>query len=66
MNSEYEQKFAGFIEMCKGAKKGGAEGVLVSHPSVLGDTYEELIESLSRIADAGIGLHIAGRFPTDG
>jgi hypothetical protein len=28
---------------------------------VLGDTYEELIESLSRLADAGLSLHIAAR-----
>jgi hypothetical protein len=32
-----------------------------SYPWVLGDTYEELIESLSRLADAGLTLHIGAR-----
>ena len=42
----YEQKFAGFIEACRKAKEQGLTTVLVHHPHVLGDTYEELVESL--------------------
>lgn len=57
----YEEKFSGFIEMCAHAKAQNVDAVVVSHPSVLGDTYEELIESLARLADAGLALHIVSR-----
>lgn len=63
MNS-CDEKFANFIWMCTEAKRQQVEMVVVSHPSVLGDTYAELIESLSRLADAGLALSIAGRGPT--
>jgi hypothetical protein len=35
--------------------------VIGHHPEVLGDTYEELVESLNRIADAGLKLAIPPR-----
>ncbi len=57
----YERKFADFIKLCSEAKSAGTEQVMVGYPWVLGDTYEELIESLSRLADAGLSLHIAAR-----
>ena len=56
----YEQKFESFIKMCEVASQKGA-GVLVAMPCVLGDTYDEIIESLSRLADAKLTLHIARR-----
>ncbi len=58
----YEQKFANLIKLCRMAKKDGIRNVVVSWPWVIGDTYEEVIESLSRIADAGLVLHIVGSF----
>ncbi len=57
----YEKKFADFIRLCAEAKANGSAEVVVPYPWVLGDTYEELIESLSRLADAGLLLHIAAR-----
>ncbi len=57
----YEKKFADFIRLCSEAKAKGATEVVVAFPWVLGDTYEEVIESLSRLADAGLLLHIAAR-----
>ena len=57
----YEQKFSDFIEMCNKAKQGNASQVLIHHPSVLGDTYEEIIESLSRLANAELSLRITSR-----
>ncbi len=57
----YERKFADFIKLCSEAKSAGQTQVLVAYPWVLGDTYEELIESLSRLADADLSLHIAAR-----
>jgi len=57
----YERKFADFIKLCSDAKANGTRQIVVGYPWVLGDTYEELIESLSRLADAGLTLHIASR-----
>lgn len=45
--------------MCEDAKKSGTQTVLVAHPSVIGDNYEEITESLSRLAKAGLSLSIA-------
>lgn len=49
---DYEQKFADFIRMCEDAKRTGLQQIVVAHPSVIGDNYEEIIESLSRLAEA--------------
>ena len=57
----YDRKFGDFIKLCSEAKAAGTKQVMVGYPWVLGDTYEELIESLSRLADAGLTLHIAAR-----
>ncbi len=59
--SGYEQKFADFIKLCSDTKAKGMNQVIVPYPWVLGDNYEELVESLSRLADAGLSLHIAQR-----
>ena len=47
--------------LCAKAKADGIDHVLIAHPFVLGDTYEEIIESLSRLAEARLALHVAGR-----
>lgn len=57
----YEKKFADFIKLCAETKAKGIGEIVVGYPWVLGDNYEELVESLSRLADAGLSLHIAGR-----
>ena len=61
MPEGFEAKFAGFIRSCREAEERSAEFVLVAQPWVLGDTYDEVIESLSRLADARLALHIASR-----
>jgi hypothetical protein len=61
----YAQKFAGLIALCEEAKGRGLENIVVSWPWVLGDTYEEIVESLSRLANAGLTLHIVTRFAAD-
>ena len=58
---DYVKKFSDFIEMCEKARQDNIPQVIVHHPSVLGDTYEEVIESLSRLADAGLTLCITSR-----
>lgn len=61
-NSEnYEKKFASFITMCQKAKKDNIPTVIISHPQVVGDTYEEIIESLACLAEAGLSLQITSR-----
>jgi hypothetical protein len=60
----YEKKFGNLIKLCDKSNAAGVGNVVVTWPWVLGDTYDEIIESLSRIADAGLVLHIVeGRDP---
>jgi hypothetical protein len=59
--SAYEVKFADFIRLCLDAKAKGLSQITVAYPWVIGDNSEEVIESLSRLADAGLSLHIAAR-----
>lgn len=47
--SHYQQKFADFIRLLAETEE---DIILVNHPHVLGDTFEEIVESLNRIADA--------------
>lgn len=57
----YDAKFGEFIAMCERAKQDGVDHVVIAHPWAIGDTYEEIIESLSRLADAQLALHVASR-----
>jgi len=57
----YESKYAEFIRLCAKAKADKVEHVVIAQPWVLGDTYEEIIESLSRLAEAGLALHVGSR-----
>ena len=57
----YVKKFSDFIEMCEKARQDNIPQVIIHHPSVLGDNYEEVVESLSRLADAGLPLRITSR-----
>ena len=59
----YEKKFADFIRLCRESKANGVPNIVVGFPLALGDNYPEIIESLSRLADAGLTLNIAGRHP---
>lgn len=60
-NMAYEQKFANLIKLCEKTKADGIENIIVTWPWVIGDTYDEMVESLSRIADAGLVLHVVER-----
>ena len=57
----YERKFANFIKLCARAKETGAKHVVIAEPWVIGDDYDEVMESLSRLSEAGLALHIAGK-----
>ena len=56
---DYETKFADFIRLCRESKKSGVKEIIVTNPSVIGDTHDELVESLSRLAEAGLSLNIS-------
>ena len=58
---DYEKKFADFIRLCAEAKANGVSQMVIAYPWVIGDNYEEVMESLSRLADAGLSLHIGAR-----
>ncbi len=57
----YEQKFAGFISVCEKANPSGKDVLIINHPEVIGDDYDEIVESLNRISDAGLNLAIVSR-----
>jgi hypothetical protein len=60
-HAPYKEKFAGLIQLCSSADRSRFQNIVVTWPWVIGDTYEEIIESLARIADAGLVLHILER-----
>ncbi len=55
----YEEKFANFIKLCRKTK--ARDVVMVATPHALGDSYDELIESLNRLSDAEVHLAIVPR-----
>ena len=57
----YEQKFANFIKLIAKGKADGVSELIVAAPWVIGDTYDEMIESLGRLSDAGVALRCIGR-----
>jgi hypothetical protein len=56
--SPYEQKFADFMRLLAESKEGI---VLIHNPQVLGGDYDEIVESLNRLADAEQALRIVPR-----
>jgi hypothetical protein len=59
----YETKFAQFIKGCAAAKDSGTQQMIIAQPWVIGDTYEEVMESLSRLSQAGLALHVVEPLP---
>jgi len=56
---DYDSKFADFIRLCAESQKSGVKQLVVASPSVIGDNYAEIIESLSHLAESGLALSIA-------
>lgn len=57
--TKMEKKFKGLYEALRSKD---AEALVIHHPEVLGDDYEELVFNLNAIADSGKVLRIV---PTD-
>lgn len=51
-------KFKAFEELCADAKDGKLDEVWIASPWVLGDTYDEVMMNLGRLADAKLALRI--------
>jgi hypothetical protein len=60
-DAPYEKKFEGLIKAIAENKGGGMKFLIVSEPWVIGDTYDEIIESLARLAGTNFSLLIAQR-----
>lgn len=58
---DYETKFADLLAMIADNVARGVEGVLINDPGQLGDTLDEIVESLNRLADAKLTLMIRPR-----
>lgn len=56
----YEEKFHSLRVAIEEARAKSCD-IIVSNPWVLGDTYGELIESLSRLAEANVALRVVRR-----
>jgi hypothetical protein len=54
----YATKFASFTDAITDAKATGCTTMLIKEPWVIGDTYEEITESLAHLSGTGIGLQI--------
>jgi len=57
-DAPYAVKFANFVQAINDAKVTGCSTILIMEPWVIGDTYEEITESLTRLSGTGIGLQI--------
>jgi hypothetical protein len=55
----YQTKFKNLIDLCRQAKAG--DSIIVAAPEALGDTYDEMRESLNRLADAELSLNVVPR-----
>lgn len=60
----YESKFAGWIQVIAEANATDADVILIAEPWVIGDTYEEIVESLSRLGGTTLVLHVVQRIST--
>ncbi len=59
--SVYEQKFSEFLKVCEKSDPSGKDVLIIDHPEVIGDDYDEIVESLNRLGDAGLNLAIVSR-----
>jgi hypothetical protein len=57
----YDEKFAHLTDALEKAALSAYKEIVVPRPEALGDTYEEIVESLNRIADAGVKVTVVPR-----
>lgn len=54
----YQEKFEGFLKAIQDGQAKGADTLLIATPWVIGDTYEEVLASLTHLAAAGLALQV--------
>lgn len=59
--STYEKKYSAFLRRIREAKKNGITLFVIAEPKELGETYDEMVESLNRLAEADLNLAILPR-----
>lgn len=59
----YEQKFSELFELCESASSLKVDVVIIAYPEVLGDSHEEVMISLSLLANANLLVAVAGQSP---
>jgi len=57
----YDDKFGHLTDALEKAALSPYKEIVVPRPETLGETYEEIVESLNRIADAGVKLTVVPR-----
>jgi len=58
MNNHKQEKYSVLDRLCREAKEKGVGSILIHHPGVLGDNFEELVQNLNKLAKAGLSLRI--------
>ncbi|HEV7302408.1 MAG TPA: hypothetical protein VGN72_23920 [Tepidisphaeraceae bacterium] len=58
-------KFAELDRLCRGTPRNKVDAIIVAAPQVLGDTYEELIQNLNKVAQADLALIIVPQRTTN-
>lgn len=58
MPTKYETKYKKFLQRLQDAKANGVTLMVIQSPQELGETYEEIVESLNRLAENDLNLAI--------
>jgi len=66
MKTSHDEKFKGFNKLLAESKKKRVKKVIIHHPEVLGDDYDEIVENLNRLSDAELELCIVPRSQRSG
>lgn len=65
MSNQYEKKYRALLQRIHDAQANGITLFVVQKPEELGETYQDLIETLNRLADADLNLAILPREARD-
>lgn len=58
MPTKYATKYKKFLQRLKDAKANGVTLIVIKEPQELGETYEDMVESLNRLAAMDLNLAI--------
>ena len=58
LQGTHRAKYDGLYQLVEDAKKNNLQAVMIHHPEVLGDNYEELVINLNMVSEAGLAVVI--------